>query len=390
MPVDTPLLIPSIPSDAPFSADQKVWLAGFLAGLHTRLLADPGAGAGARGATAGLPLKVLYGSQTGNAEALAHTVAEHAGAHGLAADIVALDDVVLDEMAQWRRVIVVTSTYGEGEMPDNAQLFWQALQAGTAPRMEGLHYAVLALGDTGYDGFCQAGKLIDMRLEQLGAQRLAERIDCDVDYEAAAEGWLEQAVPALAGVAAGEGETAAAPARPAAGASAVPSAPAAPAYNRKNPLAAPLAVNRRLSGPDSGKDIRHFEFDLGDSGLNYEAGDALGVLPLNDPALVALLLEQLGAGAGQAVAGHDLPLGELLTRRLEIGAPSRELIHYAGQHAGDAALSHILAHGDKEALAAWLWGKDVLDLVAMCPSAARAAEAVLPLLKPLQLSLIHI
>ncbi|MFT4190751.1 MAG: flavodoxin domain-containing protein, partial [Comamonas sp.] len=251
--------LPYIPEDAPFSADQKSWLAGFLAGLHSRLLvlegASPTAAGGASAATAA-KLNILYGSQTGNAEALAQSAAAAARAQGLAPVVQALGEVDLDVFAAMRHVLVVTSTYGEGEMPDNAQLFWEALSASTAPRLETMHFAVLAIGDTGYDGFCQAGKLIDTRLEQLGARRLAERADCDVDYEQAAGDWIARAIPPFAQSAGSSGSAGPdiAPAPPA--------RPAIPGSSRKNPYAAALVANRRLSGPQSGKDIRHFEFDL--------------------------------------------------------------------------------------------------------------------------------
>ena len=191
--------IPYIPEDAPFSADQRAWLAGFLAGLHSRAaMGGEGAAPGMAAASAAVkaqPLHILYGTQTGNAERVAMDAAACARALGLAPEVLALDDVSMEQLAKLRHVIVVASTYGEGEMPDNAQLFWEALSSGSAPRLESLRFAVLALGDTGYDGFCQAGKLLDTRFEQLGATRIAARRDCDVDYEDAAAAWLGETLP---------------------------------------------------------------------------------------------------------------------------------------------------------------------------------------------------
>lgn len=365
--------IPYIPEDSPFNQDQKAWLAGFLAGLQTRLLnTDSGSGRGKP------PIYILYGSQTGNAEGLAATAASTAKQHGLEPVVKALDEVELEELSTMRRVLIVTSTYGEGEMPDNAQLFWEALSSEHAERLEDMSFGVLAIGDTGYDGFCEAGKNLDTRLEQLGAKRLLARVDCDVDFEEAANTWIETALPLFAEVEGGPDEVAASPA------ATDTAAPVASAYNRKNPYQSVLAVNRRLSGEGSGKEIRHYEFDLGDSGIHYEAGDALNVVPENNPELVNLLIERLGTKADAAVAKHDQPLAELLTRGFEISTPSRELIAAVEQRAGNADLSRLVQSGDKAALENWLWGKDTLDLLQLNPSLSLSADEFVGLLKPLQ------
>ncbi len=360
--------IPYIPEDAPFSGDQRAWLAGFLAGLHSRHAIGGTAVAPAAEAKPAQVLNVLFGSQTGNAEAMAETAAKSARAMGFDARLAALDDVGMADLAAMSRVIVVCSTYGEGEMPDNAQLFWEALSGPMAPRLEQVQFAVLALGDTGYDGFCQAGKLIDVRLEQLGAHRLTARADCDVDYEEPAEGWLGATLPLLSGT------PAAAPA---------PVATEKTGWSRKNPYAARIAINRRLSGKGSVKEIRHYVFDLGASGLIYEAGDALGVMPRNDPDLAAQILAAVGA-TPETPGADDRPLIEALIERLEIVTPSRELIQAVEVRAGNDELSHVLKNGDREALEAWLWGRDTLDLLRLMPARALEAVAFAALLKPLQ------
>ncbi|HEY0291083.1 MAG TPA: sulfite reductase subunit alpha [Hansschlegelia sp.] len=367
---------PYIPDDAPFSGEQRVWLAGFLAGLHSRLLdASPVAQAAAGAAAAKAPLHILFGTQTGNAEALANDAAAKARALGFEPKVLGLDDIEIETFAALERVVVVVSTYGEGEMPDNAHLFWKALGAETMPRLEAMSFAVLALGDTGYDGFCQAGKLIDTRLEQLGAKRVAARVDCDVDYETPAAAWIDAVLPKLPHV------NGAAPA-PAPVAS--PELAAKAEWSRRNPYPATLTTNRRLSAAASAKDIRHLEFALGDSGLTYEAGDALGVVPVNDPALVTALLARLGLSADARVPGRDRPLGELLSQALEIRTPSRDLVAAIEARAGDDALTHVVRHGDKEALDAFLWGRDALDLLDLNPAVGFDAEAFVALLRPLQ------
>lgn len=265
--------IPYIPHDAPFNGDQRAWLSGFLAGLHSRAAIglETSVAAAAPKAAASV-LNILFGTQTGNAEALAMDIAAAARAQGMQPAVTALDDVSMDSLGAMKRVIVVTSTYGEGEMPDNAQLFWEALAADSAPRLEEVNFAVLALGDTGYDGFCQAGKLIDTRFEQLGGKRMKTRIDCDIDFEDVAAAWIGETLPLARAI---DGGSAAA----AMSVVAEPPARAKQGWSRKNPYSAKVSVNRLLSGPASSKEIRHYEFDLGESGLDYEAGDALGVVP---------------------------------------------------------------------------------------------------------------
>ncbi|MDO6405796.1 sulfite reductase subunit alpha [Pantoea phytobeneficialis] len=368
--------IPYIPEDAPFNGDQKYWLAGFLAGLHSRLLVleDKQQAAPAAGAATTTQLHILFGSQTGNAEALAQTAAKAARAKGLVPVVQALGEVDIDLFATMRHVLIVTSTYGEGEMPDNAQLFWQAISASTAPRLEQMHFAVLAIGDTGYDGFCQAGKFIDMRLEQLGAKRVVDRIDCDIDYEEPSSTWIGGAMPQFAASAGSSGTVL----------ESAPEAPVIPGSNKQNPYAAALVTNKRLSGEQSGKDIRHFEFDLTDSGLKYEAGDALGVIPVNDPALVTLLLTQLNADYETPVPGFERNLGDLLTYQFEISEPSRKLIEWVGQNTTNQELRHVLQHDDKDTLGVWLWGKDTLDLLQLELTRSLSVPEFVAMLRPLQ------
>lgn len=371
------MTLPYIPQDAPFSDDQRAWLSGFLAAMGTRLAAPSGEPAGAASAP---PMQILYGSQTGNAEGVAEDAAAAARAQGFTPSVCALDDIDMERLAGSQRLLVVTSTYGEGEMPDNAELFWQALSAETAPRMESLDFAVLALGDTGYDGFCQAGKMIDTRLEQLGAHRVAPRVDCDVEYEDPASGWISDILPLFAAV---EGIRKEPAVTGVAERDAKTKRKRSP-WNRKNPYRSQVAVNRRLSGQESAKEIRHYEFALADSGLEYEAGDALGVMPVNDSALVDALIARLGFDADAPVTGKERPLGDLLTHAYEISTPSHELIDEIEKRAGHDELSHVLHRGEKADLESWLWSKDVLDLLALDPSITFGVDEFVDLLRPLQ------
>lgn len=371
-----------IPVDAPFSAAQESWLAGFIAGIAA-------AGKKASAAAPTTTLDVLFGTQTGNAEFLADELVAGAKARGLGGRAAALDAVTPEQLAEMTHVLVVTSTYGEGEMPDNAGLFWDAIQATTVPRLEGLQYAVLGLGDTSYDEFCQAGKLLDTRFEQLGATRVHDRVDCDVDFEDAAALWSAAVLDRLAaeagatgapgattGSGAGDGATATG------GAGAGRASRPGSQWNKRNPYPSRLAENRLLSSPRSAKEIRHYEFDLGDSGIEYAAGDALAVVPVNDEVFVAELLEQVGANGGESFDGR--PITEVLRSDREIRTPSKDLIADLVQRAPASELAAVVSHGDKHELDRWLWGRDVLDLLRDAGPAAPGLDELLPNLRPLQ------
>ncbi|MEO0883852.1 MAG: sulfite reductase subunit alpha [Pseudomonadota bacterium] len=360
---------PFIPKDAPFSGDQRAWLSGFIAGVRSQAaLAEP-----RDQQHVATPVDILFGTQTGNAESVANDAAALAKANGLDPRVNELNAIEMEQFAEMKNVFIAVSTYGEGEMPDNADIFWEALSSTTAPRLEGLKFTILALGDTSYDQFCQAGKLLDMRLEQLGATRLSARVDCDVDYEDEAESWMAEAVP-LVKV---EDGSAAAPAAPIKIAEKT-------GWTRKNPYPANVIENRLLSGPKSAKEIRHFSFDLGDSKMDYAAGDALGVMPTNNAALVQAFLDRLDAKADTKIPDHDAGLDELLTHKLEIRTPPRSLLAEIEKRAGHDELSHVLNNGDKEALEAFLWGRDTLDLLNLNPDLKLSAAEVISWLKPLQ------
>ena len=364
--------LPFIPEDAPFTGDQKSWLSGFLAGMQSAK-AIAGSQTSVAGALAAPVLNILYGTQTGNAEGLAMDAATVARAQGFDAVVQGLDDVSIDAFSVMKRVIITIATYGEGEMPDNAGLFWESIYRTDMPRLPDMQFGILALGDTSYDEFCQAGKLLDTRLEQLGATRLVDRLDCDVDYEDIADEWINKTIPL-----ANSGNVI------------VPAVETSPQvmvksiWNRKNPYPAKVSVNKLLSGPSSGKEIRHYEIDLADSGLTYETGDALNVMPVNDGVLVKKLTERLSVDGDIVLEGQEKSIVDLLTYQYEISTPSRNLIAAVEAQAKHERFSHVLKNGDKEALADFLWGKDTLDLLNLNSEITFTADEFLGLLKPLQ------
>lgn len=297
-------------------------------------------------------LVVAYGTDMGNAEDAAMSFAEAATAAGIPAEAVELNQVELNRLGTTTHFIVVTSTFGDGEFPDTATLFWEAISAATA-RLEHMSFAVLALGDTSYELFCNAGKLLDARLEELGATRLADRVDVDGYYEEPAAAWTTDLVKQLVAAHAG----------PTATVSVLETSPAEPplrAQERNPHHAAPLTVNRLLTAADSDKEVRHYELDLTDSGIAYQAGDSLAVHAVNDPDLVAAILAELNVGPEYRAAEAEETLGVLLAEQFEIRTPSRALQDLAGPAA---------------------YGEDVLDLIRR---ADLTVEDVIDTLRPLQ------
>lgn len=283
-------IVPLIPDNAPFSAEQRAWLNGFLAGVLNRG-SPPG---GSMEAESRRPLLIAFGSQSGNAESLAKRLAREAAGRGFAARAAGLDSLQPADFIKDRNVLLITSTWGEGDMPDNAASFWNTInQNGSSPRFDGVSYSVLALGDKNYgDTFCLAGKKIDARLAELGATRIAERVDCDVDFDDEARTWSANAFSILG--ASGPAETSDAATAPEG------------SWSKKNPFQARLVANEALNAPGSAKDTHHIAFSLQGSGLTYEVGDALGVFVRNCPEVVEAVLSSHGFDPASPVGSRTL------------------------------------------------------------------------------------
>ncbi len=376
--------VPFIPESAPFSNEQRAWLNGFLAGMFSAGAAPQQSVAAAVNAE---PLLILYGSQTGSAEGLAKKLAKESTSRGYAPKILALNDYEQANLPAAKKAVIISSTWGDGEPPDNAVNFWNWIKADSAPRLENLNFAVLGLGDKNYSDFCGASKKIDTRLEALGAKRLVERGECDVDYETAAKTWMEGLWQKFGnGIANGDGRAGsplpAAATNGAHGVTRPTSESVAPAFSKACPFPAKLLKNLPLNGNGSAKEVRHYEIALGGSGLAYEAGDALGVLPTNCDTLVNEVLAALGATGDEPVVIENIvvPLRLALAQNFELNKPTGELLAEVAKRAPSAEFALLLAADRAEELKKWLYGRDVLDVLQLAPKAISAAD-ILPLLR---------
>lgn len=382
---ETKVAVPYVPLSAPFNAAQRAWLNGYFAGL-TSFADTADAGATAVSAPAGtqLALTILFGSQSGTTEGLAKKMGRESAQHGFAAVVKEANACTLEELSKTDRLLLLTSTWGEGDAPDNAAQLLTALQGANAPRLEKLSFSVLSLGDKNYSDFCGAGRKFDEALEKLGAKRVHARVDCDLDYEAAAKAWTEAALKAISAVESqppstetGSPVTAATPQKTA-------DAPAG--YSRNNPFPARLLANRRLNTEDSAKDTRHFAISLEGSGLSYEVGDALGVFPMNCPALVADILSALGCDGEEAVKapdGSEISLRHGLLRHFQITQPGTSLIEAIAERASSAELKNLLATENKAALEKHLHGREIIDLLCGHPLARFTPDEFVALLRKL-------
>ena len=375
--------IPFIPETAPFSTEQRAWLNGFLAGLHS---SAPGGGATALPANAE-PLLILFGSQTGSAEGLAKKVAKESQQRGFAPKVLQLNDYESANLPAATKAVIISSTWGDGEPPDNAVNFWSWLNAESAPRLENLQFAVLGLGDKNYSDFCGASKKIDTRLETLGAKRLLPRGECDVDYEVAAKNWIDGLWDKLGsgstnGAQINGNHTSLSSLPVGDGQSEGKASPAIPLYDKAHPFPARLLKNLLLNQPGSGKEVRHFEIALGNSGLVYEVGDALGVIPENCPELVAQILAALKATGDEPakVENSIVPLRDALTKCFDLAKPPAELLAETARRSPASELAPLLAPDHAEDLKKWLRGRDLLDILTL---ASFTFSELLPFLRKL-------
>lgn len=358
-----------------FSPTQMAWLSGYFWGLVNQ---QPGAVVGAAvAASAPVSITLISASQTGNARRLAEQLRDDLLAAKLNVNLVNAGDYKFKQIAQERLLVIVASTQGEGEPAEEAVALHKFLFSKKAPKLPETAFAVFGLGDTSYEHFCQAGKDFDNKLAELGAERLLARVDADVEYQESAQQWRQQVVATLQARVPAQ-STAAAAVTQSGAIDEITSSP----YSKAAPLTAQLSVQQKVTGRNSEKDVRHIEIDLGDSGLRYQPGDALGVWFDNDPELVDELLALLWLKGDEPVSidGQNMPVSRALRSHLELTQNTTVIVDKYAALSRDEKLITLLA--DKPALQHYAKNTPIVDMVRQAPSDLNADQLV-ALLRPL-------
>ena len=337
---------------------QKIWLTGYLsaqAALAGSEAVTPAPSAAAPVQPVSKDVTVLYGSQTGNSEGLAKKTAQHLEEKGFQVTLSSMSDFKPNNLKKINNLLVIVSTHGEGDPPDNALSFHEYVHGRRAPKLDHLSFSVLSLGDSSYEFFCQTGKEFDERFQELGGTRLFDRVDCDLDYDEPFSEWLQGVASSLS-----EGEAVSLPQE-----SAGVNNQAVSEYSRTNPFYAEVLENINLNGRGSNKETRHLELSLEGSGLVYEPGDSLGIYPTNDPALVDELIQTCGWNEEEAVTVHKngdtLPLKNALTSHFEITVLTKPLLQKIATLTKSESLHALLEEGNEEKLKEYIAGRDLVD-----------------------------
>ncbi len=320
-------------------------------------------------------LTILYGSQTGNARSIAEELNEAAQAEGIATDLVSMGKFKEKNLKKTKNLVVLVSTQGEGDPPDDALNFVDFLNGSKAPKLKETRFAVCALGDSSYEFYCKTGKDFDTRLEELGGKRLFDRIDLDVDFDDDAEAWIASSIATLKEILPSAPATATAPISFAAPAASVK-------YTRKKPLQTQLLTNQKITGRHSEKDIRHIEIDLEESGLIYQAGDSLGVWFKNSPELVEGLLEKTGIRPTDTVEINDekQSIQSALEQTYELTQLHPAFVQDYAELTNQAELRAIAS--DAEKLQAYITDRQIIDVIHEYPTTL-TADALISTLRKL-------
>lgn len=350
---------------------QRTWLSGFIAALQTTATSAAIAAVPQQHTAGAVPTKVaaepkevtiLYGSQTGNGHGLSKKLSKKLEEVGVKVTLSSMSDFKPNNLKKLQNLLIIVSTHGEGDPPDNAIPFYEFLHGKRAPQLEQLQYSVLALGDTSYEFFCQTGKDIDNRLEELGGKRLTARVDCDVDFDESAAEWMNEVLSSLSEA----GAEAGAEVNVNVNATAL-SEDVESEYSRSNPFQAEILENLNLNGRGSDRETRHLEISLEGSNLQYEPGDSIGIYPENHPQLVDDLISVMGWNPDEVVVinkkGEARSLRDALLRHYEITVLTKPLIEQAAKLSGNEGLSKLLEPGREQELRSYIEERDLLDLV---------------------------
>ncbi|AOH54863.1 sulfite reductase [NADPH] flavoprotein, alpha-component [Peribacillus muralis] len=361
------------------TVNQKVWLSGYLTASlsvsESIAALEPVNAAQTDVQEISKEVTILYGSQTGNAQGLAENAARTFKDKGFQVTVSSMNDYKVNNLKKVENLLIVVSTHGEGDPPDNTISFHEFLHGRRASRLENLRFSVLALGDSSYEFFCETGKQFDARLEELGGTRLFPRTDCDLDYDEPAAEWLEGVISSLS---------------KAQGISAAPvietlAQTAETTYTRTNPFKAEVLENINLNGRGSNKETRHVELSLEGSGLTFQPGDSLGVYPKNDSALVDMLLHELNWDPEEMVKvnkqGDLHSFRESLISCFEITVLTKSLLEQAALISGNDDLNALVATGNEAKLKEYREGRDLLDVIRDFGSWGESAQEFVSILR---------
>ncbi len=348
-------------ASAELSPQQLAWISGYFWGLSqtpasTGAQPQPIAQAVATAVQPAGKLTIIYASQTGNAKGVAEALVAQAKSADISVSLYSADDYKPRDLAKETHLVIVASTNGEGEPPDNAIALHEFLQSKKVPKLDKLQYSVLALGDSSYEFFCQTGKDFDAFLSKLGAKAILPRVDCDVDYDDTAGDWQSRLLASVKEALTADQNEVVVPLH-------APTTQAASLYTKQNPYETELVANQKITGRDSGKDVRHIEIDLADSGLTYDAGDALGVYFTNDPALVSQLVKSVGLTGEETVTVGEskISLAQALENHYEITASNPQFVTKIAELSGSKKLQKLVA--DKDALRQYANKTQVIDVI---------------------------
>lgn len=345
---------------------QQIWLGGYLSAIPTMEYATASSAVALQEAPAAVTqvntqeVTILYGSQTGNGQALAEDLSKSLEAESFQVTLTSMSDFKPNTLKKLELLLLIVSTQGEGDPPDNALPFYEFLHSKRAPKLDRLQFSVLSLGDSSYEFYCQTGRQFDERLIELGAQQLCPRVDCDLDFDDPAAEWFTNTLAEL-NVLQGSAPTSV---QQSGNNSA---APEQLAYSRKNPFKAEVLENLNLNGRGSNKETRHLELSLEGSNLPFEPGDSLAVYPENESELVDNLIAEMGWDPSERIAlnkqGELGPLREALLSHYEITVLTKPLLQKAAQLTSNSRLKELLEPEQAQALRDYLYGRDLLDLV---------------------------
>ena len=355
-----------IPENAPFSAEQRAWLSEFL----SKALAEQEVSIAPSGPA--IPATILWGSQTGNSEGVAKKLMKALKAGNYEPEVFDMAAYDKARLPDEKNLFIITSTYGDGEPPDNAADLHEYLMGDSVPSLAGVNFSVLALGDSEYPDFCQSGIEFDQRLEFFGAKRVFKRIDCDVDYDDEFTEWKQGIIAAMGGM----GTVAE-----------VAEVDADEAFGKKNPFPSPLLSSYNLNALDAGRETYHIELSLDGSGLEYETGDALGVLSHNPTEMVDEILPLLPFNIKEEVplpAGGEASLREALIKAYDIRSLNKKLLAAWSERSGSPYLRALVESGSREEIDDFCWGRELIDLINDHPADFGDGEEFVGVLKKLQ------